>query len=57
MAVAALHPHLDSGNLLPLLAKFCSKPGRKLSQFHCNRAAVGVDDDFALLEIGDMCAR
>lgn len=52
-----MHPYLDSGNLLSLLNKTFGKPWRQLPQLDRNRAAVGVNNDFTLLEIGDVGAR
>jgi hypothetical protein len=52
-----LHPYLDSANLLPLLNKTLGEPWRQLPQLDRDRAAVGVYNDFAPLEIGDARAR
>lgn len=52
-----MHANLYSGNLLTLLAKTFGQPWRQLLQLYCNRTAVGVNDHFAALEIGDVGAR
>lgn len=50
---SSLHPHLDSGNLLTVLAKTFGKPWHQLPELDGDGTAVGVDDDFAMLQIGD----
>lgn len=56
-ARAGLHPHLDSANLLPLLNEPCGEPRPQLPELDRDRAAIGVDDDLAPLEIGDVRSR
>lgn len=52
-----MHAYLDSVKLLTLLNKTLGKPGRQLPELDRDRAAIGVDNDFAPLEIRDVSAR
>lgn len=52
-----MHAYLDSVNLLTLLNKTLGEPWRQLPQLDRDRAAVGVNNDFAPLEIRDVSAR
>jgi len=53
-AEAGLHPNFDSGNLLAQLIEACGESWCHLPQLDCDRAAVGVYNDLALLKVGDM---
>lgn len=51
-----MHAHLDSVNLLTLLNKTLGEPWRQLPQLDRDRATIGVNNDFAPLEIRDVSA-
>lgn len=48
-----MHAHDDFANLRRLTSQLGGEPGRELPQLDRDRAAIGVDDQFALTERSD----
>jgi len=51
-----LHPDFDSGNLVAFMSKGFDKCRRHLPELDRDRAAIGVNNYFAALEVGNVGA-